>query len=168
MCLILPKNTRKPKIAKKDIYCLKFVRNYKPDTGKCISYFRCSRQKVGQVMRSNIDIDIKKGVIRRGLHAIQLGSENACILPDWDATLMLAKIPKGSEYYLGKDNGIASNRMVLIEPLVTNGDFLEVEVEEIGLSYWWSISIEIMLKKANEILAEEGYEIPEEKYIGSK
>lgn len=159
MCLILPKNTRKSKIAKEDIYCLKFVRDYKPDTGKCVSYFRGMRQKVGRVMRSVIDRD--KRYIERGLHAIQLGSKRAFIFQNQTTTLMLAMIPKGSEYYLGKDNDIVANRMVLIEPLVTNENFLEVDVTRTGL-FWW-LTTEEMLSEANKILTEEGYEIPEEK-----
>jgi hypothetical protein len=76
---------------------------------------------------------------------------------DERSTLYLAKIPKGTRYYIGKGKDIASESLVLIEPLISNTNAFdeqtETEVVERG-NIMAGIAFVIY---ANEILRKEGY-----------
>jgi hypothetical protein len=116
-------------------------------------------QKVGKVMKSRLEyghIGGFKETIDEGLHGLRIGSTKGLNRVRNDryhhsTTLMLAKIPKGSKYYIGKSRDIVSDTMVLIEPIVTNGDFLPDTVSQLLLN------IEEMLKLANQIIKGYGY-----------
>jgi len=146
-----------PRIAKKDLYCFKLVQGFSLNSGECSSYYIYASQKVGKIMKSYFVYghDGFKETINEGLHGLRIGSTKGLNRVRNDryhsTTLMLAKIPKGSKYYIGKSRDIVSDTMVLIEPIVTNGDFLPDTVSQLLLN------IEEMIKLANKILKGYGY-----------
>jgi len=145
-----------PRIAKKDLYCFKMVQNFNPAKGKCTSYYVNAKQKVGKVMKSRlVGYSGFKNTIDEGLHGIRIGSERRLSRIRMDryhlTTLMLAKIPEGSKYYIGKKGDIVSNTMVLVEPIVTNEYFLDETVSDSRMT------VLEMIKLANKILKGYGY-----------
>lgn len=172
MCLVLKyQDQKKARVAEKDIYCLKAVELYRPDDGRCMSFYVGATQYVGLLMKETMCVEnhrefigdsiTDQRVVTRGLHAVRLGN-----LLNYDGrftcylTVMLAKIPKGSKYYEGEDGDIVSNRMILIEPLVsnTNAENLEVDLSDSYKNFY--LSAKEAFDLANEILREEGYEFP--------
>jgi len=158
MCLIISikhhkkiNGSYKPKTAKKDLYCLKAVMDYDPESGRCLSYFKMRFQWKGILMKSSLSNPCMSS-IDIGLHAYRLHEPTYNWIDDHRDTIMLAKIPKGSKYYVGFAGEIVSDTMVLVEPIVTNGSFLPDNVNPVCLE------VKDMVKIANKILKGYGYE----------
>lgn len=149
------KDLIQPLTAKKDIYCLKLVENYDDNKKTCNSFYREAPQKEGKLMNSKLEV-INNLVVEKGLHGIRIFETFISFCTSRETTVMLAKIPKGSKYYIGNDGDIVSNKMILIEPLASNSDDikgLEVELEGFLSSFK-------LCSVANKILEDEGYKIP--------
>lgn len=117
MCLKIKSG---PHIAKKSFYTLK-IGEYPTKSGYN-SFIRGKKQKYGKLLRSILEVDDYTLIGRRvetGLHSIFSNDF------DWDnefdgfpeRVVILCKIPKGSEYYLGKRGDIASNFLLPLMPI---------------------------------------------------
>lgn len=132
MCLNI--NTRhhprlKHLIANRDIYTLK-VSLYNNKLRKPVSYYRNVYQKYNEVLNSNLIFNnfYNNNKITKGLHSLISGFTGVLYGDDFDSTrdtiiIILCRIPKGSEYYIGKENDIVSNKLVLIQPIVVNNQY---------------------------------------------
>jgi hypothetical protein len=170
MCLIVDKTIHpdlKPRVAKKDLYVYKFMINRK---GRCLSYYQSFKYNLKKIYKTSLVTE--KDTQRFGFHAYKIPDIHKIldlkapsifgIYPSStickNTTLYLAKIPKGSIYYIGKDEDIVSDKLMLIEPLVSNTNPFKKEIETITISDGYLLHGVDFINCANQILIEEGYE----------
>lgn len=118
----------KLKTASKDFYTLKFVSD--PTKRGCLSYYMRVPLKFNKVLNSNLTAS--GGEVGPGFHSLLIRDEKSIWLGRvwWDPItyeplgVILCKIPKGSNYYLGKDGDVASDNIILLEVVATNSSNL--------------------------------------------
>ena len=170
MCLVIDLDVHEikgkrpaPLIADKDYYVLKFVSDWNFEQGHGVSFFRKAKQHANTILKSRLTkqkVLIGDYRVYQGLHSVSAKSimPRSKALFMWDSansdsTLLLAKIPKGAKYYKGCGNDIVSNRLILIEPLVTNDPASTLE-QKVGPS---DLIEYLMIPFAIDILQKEGY-----------
>ena len=141
MCLTVNKKLhpgKKPLVAKQDMYTFKVCRNLSEDKKVCFSFYKRAQQPLGKLLKSNMDSVDRYNEIEKGLHSLQiknnidsngLGTHTFDLYPIYTSSIsiLLCKIPKGSKYFIGRQKDIVSNKLVLIEPLVSNTNAYSLE-----------------------------------------
>jgi hypothetical protein len=131
MCLYVSKKHPNKITAKKDFYTMKIATSplkINENTKTFRSLYQNSSQTLGKIITSEIDSPFG-GVINRGLHTLLLSYKGwrSSILPyniNSNRVILLAKIPKGTKYYIGIDGDIASDQLILVELLASGSDLL--------------------------------------------
>jgi len=129
MCLVVKKIrhlNNKPKIAKKDIICYKMFRVNKlglqsPYRG---TIWNCGDNiKNGYMNADNFQMMPEDGMINNGLHSFRkLEKPTDCpytkyiikMTKDDDCVTVCCIIPKGSRYWIGRDNDYCSEKLYLM------------------------------------------------------
>ena len=142
MCLTIKSGPHK---AKKDFYTLKLA--YKVTKKNSLSYYQDELQTYGKKLKSTItsarDFHGKslENQIGAGLHSTLVGKKSSMLsgytfdnnIINLKKGIILCKIPKNAIYYLGKDNDVVSNELILVEPLVVNNSCSFELEENVGL-----------------------------------
>ena len=135
MCLFIMSGPHK---AKKAFYTLKVAEGV--NRVNCESFYLGHPQPYGETLESRIVLDGEEDGekdVENGLHSLVVLNEMSTIFIGYffDDTMdniltfkrgvILCKVPKGATYYLGENGDIASDKLVLIEPILinTNCDF---------------------------------------------
>lgn len=119
--------------AKKDWYTIKLVEQ--PHPAFAYSFYRYARQPYNKLLKSHLDKPNFWGAIHKGLHSFVLGPQIPVLIRQktrfYDSGIVLCRIPKGAEYYLGKGKEVASNKLEIVEVVfcVNNKVKLDEEVE---------------------------------------
>jgi len=145
MCLIIKSG---PHIASKDIYTLKMGEYASLE--KCSSFFMNEEQNVGELLTSDCVANKSGSFVGKGLHSIcDVSVRN--ILQNYDFKrnnsrgIYLCRIPKGSEFYIGRDGDIVSDCLILDELIVSNLDLLEEKVNVNNTKGAFKLAVKILL-----------------------
>lgn len=167
MCLtVSPKyhsSKKKSRITKRDIFILKIAENI---TKKhCSSFFRSEKQPFNKELTSKFSFyesSVGLVMVEQGLHGI-ISPQNS--IEYWfdcqkltSVGVILCKIPKGSEVFVGMFGEIASNKLVLQQPILVNKatrSQLDTKVEE----YWADETDEEFWEECFKIAEDLGYKI---------
>lgn len=122
--------------AKKDFYTLKVAEFV--TLKSCLSYYQCITQEYKVVYKVDMRLDqLPNRLIHEGLHSIydvyKLNKDYSIgAHPFTDSQgIILCRIKKGANYYLGDNGDIVSNQLELLEPIIMNDILLEEKVEDI-------------------------------------
>ena len=159
MCL---KRASELKIAEKDLCVLKVLSYYDFNRKLGYSFFQSSLQRIGQLYRSVLGVNPYSTSIEKGLHSIRIDTKYK---GDWFSALdlesrsnvlviCLAVIPKGSKYIIGKEGDIVSNKLMILEPIISSSKDLEVKVP---YSYYGRAYIKLASKIVESYYGEQKY-----------
>ena len=139
MCLKIKSG---PHTAKKDFYTLKLA--YRVTEKDSVSFYREVKQSYGKKLRAKFTHFVNSfGVtvtdtIKTGLHSILVGKASKIVSGysfDYgmaEKGVILCKVPKGATYYLGQENDVVSDKLILVEPLIVCSSNIFSLEENIG------------------------------------
>jgi len=154
MCLYVKSGPHK---AKHDFHVLKVASII---DRKYFTYYRSKEMYLGEDLISNIVVTggffNNEKIVHHGIHAYYLNPAkngfNSVMVGIFDGELnkaiLLAKISKGTDYYLGKHSDIVASKLTIIEPLLIS-DSSDLKLEqpimpisnlELALKYAYSIA----------------------------
>ena len=111
MCL--ETTQKRAKIAKEDIHCYKVMRVVNTHIRSIYQYHRYYINKLETIDKFGIVKYSTFVFIDEGLHAY-ISLETALCRTIWNTGILYnCTIPKGSKYYLGNDDDIVSNQMMI-------------------------------------------------------
>ena len=127
----------RPLVAERDLFVFKAVKAYyhypidrRPSPAYC-TIFRGATVKLGNIYTASFGIDRPLWLggslftVSKGLHAYTMEALPYLFEAE-DCTLLLAIIPKGTLYYIGKDNDIVSKRMVYVRDLIGGSNGINI------------------------------------------
>lgn len=128
MCLYL-KKTKKYTASENIEVFKRFLKPSKEDTKTLITPYmnkrlyknRLLKTKIGRIMPSILKS--KKGFIEQGFHSyskLSTAMDKSRLLSIDCEVIYCCIIPKGAEYYIGEDNEIVSNQLIIINQILTN------------------------------------------------
>lgn len=138
MCLTISNihknNNNKPFIAEKDIIVFKALDHYDLSNRKKVfctpyQYYPIDFFDGKCIMKSDLYKDIDCCFVRIGIHSFRdekSAKETCAGFTETKMTKHWAIIPKGSKYYIGNDNDIASDNLIIFR---TRKDFSEYKKE---------------------------------------
>lgn len=105
--------------AKKDIFTLKFIKNIDIHNNTGSAWIQDGfKYKFNTVIKSRFSFGGTRD-IHKGLHSLHTGCGNLQLDTFYgNKGVVLAKIPKGSRFYIGYNDDIVSNRLVLVRTIL--------------------------------------------------